>query len=87
MIRFEIYGDNFIIIDVICNYIEEKVGKLERYFNNVLNVVVYVRVKIYFNFIIKIEVIIFLKDVIFRVEERYDDLYVGIDLIINKLER
>lgn len=69
MIRFEIYGDNFIIIDVICNYIEEKIGKLECYFNDVLNVVVYVKVKIYLNLVIKIEVIILLKNVMLRVEE------------------
>ena len=31
MIRFEIHGDNLTITDAIRNYIEEKIGKLERY--------------------------------------------------------
>ena len=77
MIRFEIHGDNLTITDAIRNYIEEKVGKLERYFNNVPNAVAHVRV----------EVTIPLKDVTLRAEERHDDLYAGIDLITNKLER
>ena len=46
MIRFEIHGDNLTITDAIRNYIEEKVGKLERYFNNVPNAVAHVRVKL-----------------------------------------
>ena len=66
---------------------EEKVGKLERYFNNVPNAVAHVRVKTYSNSTTKIEVTIPLKDVTLRAEERHDDLYAGIDLITNKLER
>ena len=42
MIRFEIHGDNLTITDAIRNYIEEKVGKLERYFNNVPNAAAHV---------------------------------------------
>ena len=84
MIRFEIHGDNLTITDAIRNYIEEKVGKLERYFNNVPNAVAHVRVKTYSNSTTKIEVTIPLKDVTLRAEERHDDLYAGIDLITNK---
>ncbi len=58
MIRFEIHGDNLTITDAIRNYIEEKVGKLERYFNNVPNAVAHVRVKTYSNSTTKIEVTI-----------------------------
>lgn len=61
MIRFEIHGDNLTITDAIRNYIEEKVGKLERYFNNVPNAVAHVRVKTYSNSTTKIEVTIPLK--------------------------
>ena len=45
MIRFEIHGDNLTITDAIRNYIEEKIGKLERYFNNVPNAVAHVKLK------------------------------------------
>ena len=87
MIRFEIHGDNLTITDAIRNYIEEKIGKLERYFNNVPNAVAHVKVKTYSNSATKIEVTIPLKDVTLRAEERHDDLYAGIDLITGKLER
>lgn len=87
MIRFEIHGDNLTITDAIRNYIEEKIGKLERYFNNVPNAVAHVKVKTYSNSTTKVEVTIPLKDVTLRAEERHDDLYAGVDLITNKLER
>ena len=87
MIRFEIHGDNLTITDAIRNYIEDKIGKLERYFNNVPNAVAHVKVKTYSNSATKIEVTIPLKDVTLRAEEGHDDLYAGIDLITNKLER
>ena len=61
MIRFEIHGDNLTITDAIRNYIEDKIGKLERYFNNVPNAVAHVKVKTYANSATKIEVTIPLK--------------------------
>ena len=87
MIRFEIHGGNLTITDAIRNYIEEKIGKLERYFNDVPNATAHVKVKTYQNSATKIEVTIPLKKVTLRAEERNDDLYAGIDLINNKLER
>lgn len=87
MIRFEIHGENLTITDAIRNYIEEKIGKLERYFNNVPNATAHVKVKTYHNSATKIEVTIPLKNVTLRAEERHDDLYAGIDLITSKLER
>ncbi len=86
MIRFEIHGDNLTITDAIRNYIEEKIGKLERYFNDVPNAVAHVKVKTYSILATKIEVTIPLKNVTLRAEKRNDDLYAGIDLINNKLE-
>lgn len=87
MIRFEIHGENLTITDAIRNYIEEKIGKLERYFNNVPNATAHVKVETYQNSTTKIEVTIPLKNVTLRAEEHHDDLYAGIDLINSKLER
>ena len=44
MFRFEIHGENLTITDAIRNYIEDKIGKLERYFNNVPNAIAHVKV-------------------------------------------
>ena len=68
MIRFEIHGDNLTITDAIRNYIEDKIGKLERYFNNVPNAVAHFKVKTYSNSASKIEVTIQLKDLTLRAE-------------------
>ncbi|MBF7017635.1 ribosome hibernation-promoting factor, HPF/YfiA family [Staphylococcus durrellii] len=87
MIRFEIHGENLTITDAIRNYIEDKIGKLERYFNDVPDATAHVKVKTYTNSTSKIEVTIPLKNVSLRAEERNDDLYAGIDLINSKLER
>ena len=46
MIRFEIHGDNLTITDAIRNYIEDKIGKLERYFNDACHAA-HVKVKTY----------------------------------------
>lgn len=61
MINFEIHGDNLTITDAIRNYIEDKIGKLERYFTNVPNATAHVKVKTYQNSGTKIEVTIPLK--------------------------
>ena len=87
MINFEIHGDNITVTDAIRDYIEDKIGKLERYFTNAPNATAHVKVKTYTSSTTKIEVTIPLKDVTLRAEERNDDLYAGIDLISNKLER
>ena len=83
MIRFEIHGDNLTITDAIRNYIEDKIGKLERYFNDVPNAVAHVKVKRIKILQLK-SVTIPLKNVTL---ERHDDLYAGIDLVTSKLER
>ena len=87
MIRFEIHGDNLTITDAIRNYIEEKIGKLSVILTMCLMQSHTLKVKTYSNSATKIEVTIPLKDVTLRAEERHDDLYAGIDLITNKLER
>lgn len=87
MIRYEIHGENIEVTDAIRNYIEEKLSKLERYFANVPEANAHVKVKTYQDSRSKIEVTIPLKNVTLRAEERHDDLYAAIDLIVEKLER
>ncbi|TDM41748.1 ribosome-associated translation inhibitor RaiA [Macrococcoides goetzii] len=87
MIRYEIHGDNISVTDAIRNYIEEKLSKLERYFINVPDTNAHVKIKTYQNGKSKVEVTIPLKNVTLRAEERHDDLYAAVDLIVEKLER
>lgn len=87
MIRCEIRGENIEVTDAIRNHIEEKVGKLERYFTNAPNTHAHVNIKTYANKKGKVEITIPMKDLTLRAEERHDDLYAAVDLIIDKLER
>ena len=85
MLQFEIYGENIEITKAIDQYIKEKVGKVEKYFDEIDNIA-HVRVKVYDNES-KIEVTIPMKQVTLRAEEVQSDLYKAIDLIADKLER
>lgn len=87
MIRVEIRGENIEVTDAIREHIEEKVAKLERYFNDVPNTHAHVNIKVRNNKSGKVEITIPMKDLTLRAEEGHDDLYAAVDLVIDKLER
>lgn len=84
--KINIRGNKIEITDSIKNYIEEKIGKLDKYFDNPNDITANVVVKgngIYQ----KIEVTIPIKKAILRGEESDKDLYAAIDFVSEKLER
>ncbi|CAD2077870.1 Putative sigma-54 modulation protein [Jeotgalicoccus aerolatus] len=87
MIRVEIRGENIEVTDAIREHIEDKVAKLERYFNDVPNTHAHVNIKVRNNKRGKVEITIPMKDLTLRAEEGHDDLYAAVDLVIDKLER
>src|SRR5690625_1395489 len=87
MIRVEIRGENIEVTDAIRSHVEEKIAKLERYFNDVPNTHAHVNIKVRNNKRAKIEITIPMKDLTLRAEEGHDDLYAAVDLVIDKLER
>lgn len=84
--RYNIRGEKVEITDAIRSYIEDKIGKLDKYFENAetidANVVIKVRGKEQ-----KIEITIPAMHYTLRSEESHDDLYAAIDLTVDKLER
>ena len=84
--KFIIRGKNLEVTDSIKSYIEEKIGKLDKYFEKpgelTANVIVRVKGKDQI-----VEVTIPEKKIILRVEESSEDLYASIDLVSDKLER
>ena len=84
--KFIIRGKNLEVTDSIKSYIEEKIGKLDKYFEKpgelTANVIVRVKGKDQI-----VEVTIPAKKIILRGEESNDDLYASIDLVSDKLER
>ena len=83
--KFNIRGDKLKVTNAINDYVESKIGKLDKYFKDEeieANIVVKVRGNRQI-----IEVTVITDNFILRSEEEHDDLYAAIDLVIDKLER
>ena len=87
MLNFNIRGENIEVTPAIRDYVEGKVEKVERYFNDELKANANVNLKVYNDKQTKVEVTIPMKNLTLRAEERNDDMYAAIDLIVDKLER
>ncbi|AIM24876.1 SigL modulation protein [Melissococcus plutonius] len=87
MFRYNVRGENIEVTEAIRNYIEKKVGKLERYFNDSPVATVHANLKVYTEKTAKVEVTIPLPYLVLRAEETSPDLYASIDLVVDKLER
>lgn len=85
MMKISIHGDHVKITESIKNYVEEKLLKLEKYFNESNDVEVIVKIRVRGDEQI-IEVTIPTKLFTIRAEERNSDLYAAIDLVQKKLE-
>ena len=84
--EYKIRGKKFKVTDAIKDYIEKKLGRLDKYFENPDSYEASVVVK-YDGKVLVVEVTIPAKRMILRAEEVNDDPYTAIDLVIDKLER
>ena len=84
--KFNIHGKKIEVTEAIKNYIEEKIGRLDKYFDSPSEITATVNVRVR-NTEQIVEVTIPTKTVILRAEERNKDLYASIDLVTEKLER
>ena len=83
--KFNIHGKNIEVTDAIKGYIESKIGKVEKYFNDSdLTATVTIRVRGKEQIV---EVTIPASKMVLRAEERHSDLYAAIDFVSDKLER
>ncbi|MFD2253255.1 ribosome hibernation-promoting factor, HPF/YfiA family [Lactococcus formosensis subsp. bovis] len=87
MIKFSIRAENVEITDAIRSYIEDKIGKLNKYFNDGHEVTAYVNIKSYSDKRNKVEVTVPAKNVTLRAENTALDVLAAIDLVEEKLER
>ncbi len=83
--KFNVRGDKLVVTDAIKNYIETKIGKLDKYFKED-SITASVQLRIRGNDHI-IEVTIPTDNFILRSEEENEDMYAAIDLVLDKLER
>ena len=82
--RFTITGKNIEVTEGLRSAIEEKIGKLDKYFSNETEAMVTLSVEKERQ---KIEVTIPVKGNIIRAEEVSNDMYVSIDLVEEIIER
>lgn len=89
MLRFNIRGENIEVTEAIRNYVEKRVSKLEKYFDEdrTPESTAHVNLKVYSDKNAKVEVTIPLPYIVLRAEETSHDLYASIDLVVDKLER
>lgn len=87
MLNFNIRGENVEVTPAIREHVESKINKIERYFNEDLQANANVNLKVYNDSQTKVEVTIPLKSLTLRAEERHNDMYAAVDLIVDKLER
>lgn len=84
--KYNIRGENITVTPAIREYVEKKIGKLERYFDNTPTTDVNVNLSVYNNEQ-RIEVTIPMVNLMLRAEESHVDMYAAVDLVVNKLER
>lgn len=84
--RIDIRGDKIEVTEGIKCYIEEKIGKLDRYFTNPEELKAFIVIRARNNKEI-IEVTVPTPKFTLRAEESHDDLYAATDLVSDKLER
>lgn len=87
MLKYNVRGENIEVTQAIREYVEKKVGKIEKYFNDVPEASAHVNLKTYSDKTAKVEVTIPLPYVVLRAEETSPDLYGSVDLVVDKLER
>ena len=85
--NYNIRGENIEVTPAIREYVEKKIAKIERYFTETPNANVNVNLKVYNDKKTKVEITIPMQNLVLRAEEVNDDMYAGIDLIVDKLER
>lgn len=81
-----IRGDKLEITGAIKQYVEKKIGRLDKYFESPDDIKANVLVRVRGNEEI-VEVTIPIKKIILRAEVSHNDLYAAIDLALEKLER
>lgn len=84
--KFNIRGSKDILDESVKNYIETKIGKLDKYFEKPNEITANILVKTAGIYEV-IEVTIPIKRAILRAEVSNKDIYAAIDLVLEKLER
>ncbi|HUC92023.1 MAG TPA: ribosome-associated translation inhibitor RaiA [Paenibacillus sp.] len=84
--KYNIRGQHILVTDALREHVEKKLSRLERYFEAPFTSEVNVTLSVTKNRQ-GVEVTIPLRGVMLRAEEKHDDMYAAVDLVVDKLER
>ncbi len=87
MLSYNVRGENIEVTDALKDYVEKRLSKLGKYFEDDPQVITHVNLKVYQDRTAKVEVTIPLPYLVLRAEETSDDMYRSIDFVSEKLER
>ena len=87
MIKYSIRGENIEVTEALRDYVESKLSKVEKYFNEDQELNARVNLKVYREKTAKVEVTIPTGSVTLRAEDVSQDMYGSIDLVTDKIER
>lgn len=84
--NFNVRGDNIEVTPALKDYVEKKIGRMERYFSTDFTSDVNVTLRVIRD-VHKVEVTIPMPKLLLRAEESNTDMYAAIDVVVEKLER
>ena len=84
MLKINVRGENIEVTGSIREYVEKKLAKLEKYFEDTSSSTAHVNLKVYSDKNCKVEVTIPLPYLVLRAEETSPDMYASIDLVTDK---
>jgi putative sigma-54 modulation protein len=84
--KFGIRGEHLEVTEALRDYVEKKLSRLERYFDAPLSSEAHVTLSV-IKGLQTVEVTIPLAGAILRAEDKNNDMYASIDLVVDKLER
>ncbi|WP_085522049.1 ribosome hibernation-promoting factor, HPF/YfiA family [Tuberibacillus sp. Marseille-P3662] len=84
--NYNIRGENFEVTEALKDYVDRKLGKLEKYFDEPITTEIRVNMEVHNNDRV-IEVTIPMQELLLRAEDTHTDMYAAIDLVTEKLER
>ena len=87
MLKYNVRGENIEVTSALREYVEKKISKLEKFFEDTSNSTAHVNMKVYSDTNAKVEVTIPLPYLVLRAEETSPDMYASVDLVTDKLER
>ncbi|MFB5192883.1 ribosome hibernation-promoting factor, HPF/YfiA family [Alicyclobacillus fastidiosus] len=83
--KIQVHGDNISVTSALQDYVDKKIGRLTRHFEGEADKDIHVTMGVEGTYH-RVEMTVHVHGVIFRAEEKSQDMYASIDLVTDKLE-